>query len=94
MRKYELMTIFPIDEEKSKKAVEEVRGTLTSFGAEIEEEKLFDDRDLAYEIEKEKKGHFVLFTLNLNPDKITEIGKAFKIQKNLLKYLFVKLEEK
>ncbi len=94
MRKYELMTIFPLDEEKSKKATEEVRNTLTSFGAEIEEEKLFGDRDLAYEIQKEKKGRFVLFNLKLNPDKITEIDKAFKIQKNLLKYLFVKIEEK
>ena len=94
MRKYELMTIFPLDEEKSKKAAEEVRSTLTSFGAEIEEEKLFGDRDLAYEVNKEKRGRFVLFTLKLNPSKITEIDKAFKIQMNLLKYLFVKLEEK
>ena len=94
MRKYELMTIFPLDEEKSKKAAEEVRSTLTSFGAEIEEEKLFGDRDLTYEVNKEKRGRFVLSTLKLNPSKITEIDKAFKIQMNLLKYLFVKLEEK
>ena len=94
MRKYELMTIFPLDEEKSKKAAEEVRSTLTSFGAEIEEEKLFGDRDLTYEVNKEKRGRFILFTLKLNPSKITEIDKAFKIQMNLLKYLFVKLEEK
>ena len=94
MRKYELMTIFPLDEEKSKKAAEEVRSTLTSFGAEIEEEKLFGDRDLTYEVNKEKRGRFVLFTLKLYPSKITEIDKAFKIQMNLLKYLFVKLEEK
>ena len=38
MRKYELMTIFPLDEEKSKKATEEVRNTLTQFGAEISKE--------------------------------------------------------
>ncbi len=94
MRKYELMTIFPLDEEKSKSAADEVRNALKENGAEIEEEKLFGDRDLTYEINKEKRGRFVLFTLKLNPDKITELDKAFKIQKNLLKYLFVKLEEK
>ena len=92
MRKYELMTIFPLDEEKSKKAAEEVRSTLTSFGAEIEEEKLFGDRDLTYEVNKEKRGRVVVFTLKLNPSKITEIDKAFNIHMNLLKYLFVKLE--
>ncbi len=94
MRKYELMTIFPLDEEKSKKATEEVRNTLKSFGAEIEEEKLFGDRDLTYEVKKQNRGRFVLFTLKLNPAKITEIDGAFKIQNDLLKYLFVKIEEK
>ena len=35
MRKYELMTIFPLDEEKSKKALEDVRKVLTDFGAAV-----------------------------------------------------------
>ena len=57
--------------------------------AEIEKEELFGDRDLTYEVEKQKRGRFVLFTLKLNPGKITEIDRAFKIQANLLKYLFI-----
>lgn len=94
MRKYELMTIFPLDEEKSNKGKEAVRNVLTSFGAEIEKEDLFGDRDLTYEVAKQKRGRFVLYTINLNPGKISEIDGAFKITQNLLKYLFVKLEEK
>lgn len=93
MRKYELMTIFPLDEEKSSKSKAAVREVLTSFGAEIEKEELFGDRDLTYEIAKQKRGRFILFTLKLNPDKISEIDKSFKITPDLLKYLFVKLEE-
>ena len=94
MKKYELMTIFPLEEEKSKKGAEEVKGTLTKFGAEIEEEKPFGDRDLTYEIKKQKRGRFILFTMKLNPSKITEIDKEFKINMNLLKYQFVRLDEK
>lgn len=94
MRKYELMTIFPLDEEKSKKANEDVRNVLKEFGAEIEKEEAFGDRDLTYEVKKQNRGRFVLFTLKLNPDKIQEIDKSFKITQNLLKYLFVKIEEK
>lgn len=93
MRKYELMAIFPLDEEKAKKGAEDVKSVLTNFGAEIEKEDLFGDRDLTYEIAKQKKGRFVLFNLKLNPDKITEIDKMFKINMNLLKYQFVRLEE-
>ena len=94
MKKYELMTIFPLEEEKSKKGAEDVKGTLTKFGAEIEEEKQFGDRDLTYEIKKQKRGRFVLYTMKLNPSKITEIDKEFKINMNLLKYQFVRIDEK
>ena len=94
MKKYELMTIYPLDDEKSKKGAEDVKSTLTTFGAEIEEEKQFGDRDLTYEIKNNKRGRFVLYTMKLNPAKIVEIDKTFKINMNLLKYQFVKLEEK
>ncbi|MBR4791001.1 MAG: 30S ribosomal protein S6 [Treponema sp.] len=94
MKKYELMTIFPLEDEKSKKGAEDVKGTLTKFGAEIEEEKQFGDRDLTYEIKKQKRGRFVLYTMKLNPSKITEIDKEFKINMNLLKYQFVRIDEK
>ena len=88
------MAIFPLEDEKSKKGAEDVKGTLTKFGAEIEEEKPFGDRDLTYEIKKQKRGRFVLYTMKLNPSKITEIDKEFKINMNLLKYQFVRIDEK
>ncbi|MBR5401298.1 MAG: 30S ribosomal protein S6 [Treponema sp.] len=94
MKKYELMTIFPLDEEKSKKGAEDVKATLAKFGAEIEEDKAFGDRDLTYEIKKQKKGRFVLYTMKLNPGKIVDIEKEFKINMNLLKYQFVRIDEK
>ena len=94
MKKYELMTIFPLEDEKSKKGAEDVKGTLAKYGAEIEEEKPFGDRDLTYEIKKQKRGRFVLFTMKLNPSKIAEIDKDFKINMNLLKYQFVRIDEK
>lgn len=94
MKKYELMTIYPIDDEKSKKGADDLKSTLTKFGAEIEEEKPFGDRDLTYEIQKQRKGRFILYTMKLNPGKITEIDKEFKINTNILKYQFVKLDEK
>lgn len=94
MRKYELMTVFPLDEEKSKKGADDVRSVLSEFGAEIEKEEPFGDRDLTYEIKKQKRGRFILFTMKLNPAKLIEINKQFRLNTNMLKYLFVKLDEK
>ena len=93
MKKYELMTIYPLDDEKSKKGAEDVKATLAKFGAEIEEEKVIGDRDLTYLIQKQKKGKFVLYTMKLNPAKVVEIQNEFKINMNMLKHQFVKIDE-
>lgn len=93
MRKYELMTIFPVDEDKFKTASEAVRGVLSQFGAEIESEESYGDRELCYEIKKQKHGRFQLFIIKVNPAKITEIDRQFKLTADLLKYLFVKIDE-
>ena len=93
MKKYELMTIYPLDDEKSKKGAEDLKSTLVKFGAEIAEEKPFGDRDLTYEIAKQKKGRFVLFNLNVKPETIADIEKQFMITANLLKAQFVRLDK-
>jgi len=92
MKKYELMTIYPLDDEKSKKGAEDLKATLSKFGAEIEEEKVIGERDLTYEIQKQKKGKFILYTMKLNPAKVVEIQKELKINMNILKYQFVKID--
>ena len=38
MRKYELTTIFPVDEELYKTALDSVKQVLSEFGAEVESE--------------------------------------------------------
>ena len=93
MRKYELMTIFPLDEDRSKKGLEAVKQTLSQFGVEIAKEEPFGDRDLTYEIKKQKKGRFVLMNVNVNPGKIAEISTQLKLNNDLLKYMFVLIEE-
>ena len=94
MRKYELMAIFPIDEESAQKGAADMRETLSTFGAEIEKEELFGERDLTYAIAKHTRGKFMLYTLPLNPDKLTDVDRQFKLNTHLLKYLFVRLDEK
>ncbi len=93
MRKYELMTIYPLDEDKSKAAIEDTKKILSQFGAEILSEEPFGDRDLTYTVKKQNRGRFILFNISANPAKIVEIDAQFKLLENLLKYLFVRVEE-
>ena len=94
MNKYELMTIYPVEDDKYKAGVETLRADLAKFGAEIEKEEPFGDRDLTYTVKKQKRGRFVLFNISANPAKIAELDAQFKFNTNLLKYLFVRKDEK
>ncbi|MBP5451874.1 MAG: 30S ribosomal protein S6, partial [Treponema sp.] len=79
---------------KYKAGIEALRADLAKFGAEIEKEEPFGDRDLTYVVKKQKRGRFVLLNIKANPSKITELDAQFKFNNNLLKYLFVAKEEK
>jgi small subunit ribosomal protein S6 len=93
MRHYELTVIFPLEEDQYQAGRENVLATLAAQGAEIEKTDEVGDRDLAYEINKRRRGRYVLFTLKVEPAKIANLDKTFKLNANVLRYLFVKIEE-
>ena len=93
MRKYELMTIFPAEEEKYNAGLATLRSTLSEYGVEIEQEEPFGDRDLCYEVKKQKRGRFLLLIIKVNPAKLVELNRQFKLNPELLKCMFVKIDE-
>jgi small subunit ribosomal protein S6 len=93
MRKYELMTIFPAEEEKYNAGLATLRSTLSEYGVEIEKEEPFGDRDLCYEVKKQKRGRFLLLIIKANPAKLVELNRQFKLNPELLKCMFVKIDE-
>ena len=94
MRKYELMSIYPLADDKAKAGLDMLKADLAKFGAEIEKEESYGERDLTYEINRQKRGRLVLLTIKANPSKIAEMDAQFKFNTNLLKYLFVLVDEK
>jgi small subunit ribosomal protein S6 len=93
MRRYELTVIFPLEEDQHKAGREQLLADLNANGAEIEKTDEVGDRDLAYEVKKRRRGKYVLLTLKLEPEKIVHLDRIFKLNVNLLKYLFVNTEE-
>ena len=94
MRHYELMVIFPLEEDQHKAGRELLLSDLGNSGAEIEKTDEIGDRDLAYEIKKRTRGKYVLFTIKADPARITSMDRIFKLNANLVKYLFVNIEGK
>ena len=94
MRHYELMVIFPLEEDQHKAGREKLLSDLENNGVEIEKTDEVGDKDLAYEIKKRQRGKYVLFTIKVDPAKIAALDRIFKLNANLLKYLFVNIENR
>jgi small subunit ribosomal protein S6 len=93
MRKYELVALFPSDEELFRQGKEAVTAELEKQGASEVKETDMGDRLLAYPIKKRDRGHYILFTMDFDPQKVTPAEKMFKLNPNVLKYLFVRAAE-
>jgi small subunit ribosomal protein S6 len=92
MRKYEFMTIFPTEENHFKAGLAQVKQVISEYGVEIEKEEPFGDRELCYEIKKQRRGRFTLLVIAANPAKISEIDKRLKLNVDILKYMFVRVD--
>jgi len=93
MRRYELTVIFPLEEDQHRAGRDQLLSDLAANGAEIEKTDELGDRDLAYEVKKRKRGKYVLLAIKSDPAKITVLDRIFKLNANLLKFLFVRIEE-
>jgi small subunit ribosomal protein S6 len=87
------MVIFPLEEDQHKAGRDHLIADLAANGVEIEKTDEMGDRDLAYEIKKRKRGKYVLLTVKADPVKLTSLDRIFRLNANLLKYLFIRIGE-
>ena len=93
MRSYELTTIFPVEEDLYRQGKEAVSAELKRQGGDIVKEDELGERQLAYPIKNKPRGRYVLYTVKLAPDKLIAAEKVFKLNTNVVKYLFVRMDE-
>ena len=91
MYKYELMVIFDSDDKNFEETKTATTGVLTSTSANIIEEKNIGLRNLAFPIKEKNKGHYYLYVVDIDPKNFNEIEKAFKLNKGILRHLFIRV---
>ena len=88
---YEAM--FIVDSAKAKedyaKMEAECLGCLTRHGAEIVKAVKWDDRRLSYEINKIRRGTFILVHFNSDPSAITKMERQCSLNENILRVLIL-----
>lgn len=92
MKKYEIMYILraDLDETARNEALAKVNSILTDNGAEIVsvDEKM-GLRDLAYPIDDEVKGYYVVLKVNAENVALKEFDRLVKINRNVLRHLIL-----
>ncbi|MBN1836110.1 MAG: 30S ribosomal protein S6 [Spirochaetales bacterium] len=93
MRKYEAVVILRPESESIAEAREFLRTLFNGDSCKTVKEEEMGDRELAYEVKKNKRGFYLLYELEAEPQSIPALDKALKLRNDVLKYLFVRSEE-
>ena len=72
----------------------QIAETIESAGGQVKVSRLWDERRLAYPINKMRKGTYWLVYFSIDTQKMTELNRAFQLNDNVVRMLFVKLHER
>jgi small subunit ribosomal protein S6 len=66
---------------------------INSLGGIIKKETAGEKRKLAYPIKKQSVGFYVTLEMELEPEKLIELEKTLRMDKDILRYLIINLAE-
>ncbi len=94
MNKYESVIIIkPGVDEEGLKALEDKFTGLINKNGKVAETKYMGLKKLAYEIDKNKEAHYVLFNFEAKPEFIQELERIYRITDEILKFIVVRKED-
>ena len=66
---------------------------ITTHGGKVAKIEPWGLRNLAYKINKNKKGHYVLLAIDANHDAIAEMERNMKLNEDTLRFMTIRVEE-
>ncbi len=96
LKHYETMFILKptLTEEENVAQIDLVKATIEKNGGEIVACDNIGSKNLAYEIEKNKRGYYFVAYFKGAPSGILEIERNYRINENILRFIFIKYENK
>ena len=95
MRTYEIIFIVrpDIPEEDLDKLIAQFEGIVTSTGGTVQKAEKWGRRRLAYEVKRQREGHYMLFTIECDPPTVREFERRLKVADPVLKFMTVRVDE-
>ena len=94
MKKYEIMYILRsnLEQEAIKAEVEAAKNIITSNNSKVVDVKEWGLRELAYEIEHNKKGYYVVMNVEATKEAINEFNRIAGYSEKIIRHIVVALE--
>ena len=81
-----------LGDKEIKRTIEILKKILEKNKANLLDTELWGLRNLAYKIEKNKKGHYVVLKIDGNGQAIHELERNMRIDENIIRYLSLKTD--
>jgi small subunit ribosomal protein S6 len=95
MRNYEFTFIVhpDVEDEGLEGVTEKVSQLITEGGGRVTNVDHWGRRRLAYPVQKQREGYYVLMQIQLDPKSISELERKLKLTEEVIRYLLVRVED-
>lgn len=95
MRQYEVAFIIhpEVEEDGITTLIEKVRGWITSSGGTVDKVDRLGKKRLAYEIRKQRDGHYVLALATMSAGAPIEVERNLRLNEQVLRFMIMRLED-
>ncbi len=95
MKKYEVMYIIrpTLDADSISKEIKSLNEIFTNNNSKVLEVNEWGLRELAYEIEKNHKGYYVVLTVEATVEAVNEFNRVVGYNENILRHIVVNAQE-
>ena len=79
---------------RAKELAKKINEFITTKGGKTKKEEYWGFKNLAYEIKKSRKGHYLFFVLEASETAILELSSQIKLTQDIIRHMFIKIKEK
>ena len=72
--------------------IEKFVAVIQSFNGEVKKRENWGIRNLAYKINKNRKGHYILLNIDAPPEALTEYERLMRIDEDIIRFLNMKIK--
>ena len=82
-----------LSDDETNATIKKMQDVVSKQGGEMTKFEDWGKKKLAYEVKKQKRGHYVFFQFKGTPASISELERTYKLTDSVIKFLSVRLEK-